>query len=164
MDGHLTGVGWREKKLNFELRTPDDKKSLVAVSVGDEVAIEVTRERSCIGYRAPDSGSLTPCPHGEKSISASQCLDCLTDAHILPCLRCTGERCANPLRRGDCVQPENHAVYLAAFGPGIFKVGVARWERRFERLAEQGARLALIVARDDGQQVRRVESQFRFAD
>jgi hypothetical protein len=80
---------------------------------------------------------------------------------ILPCLRCDGDRCRNPERRSSCVQPENHAVYLASFGPDLHKVGVARWERRHERVREQGARAALIIARDDGQMVRRLEQSIR---
>lgn len=56
------------------------------------------------------------------------------------------------------MQPDNHAVYLASFGRGMLKVGVARWTRREERIREQGAPLALIVARDDGQMVRRTET------
>jgi hypothetical protein len=161
LDGHLTGVGWRESALHFELRGEGDK-ALVAVAAGDEVALEVVGKRSCIGYRAPGSGTLTPCPHDAQG-SASQCPSCLTEAAILPCHRCTGERCTNSARRSACVRPRNHAVYLAAFGPDTFKVGVARWDRRFERLAEQGARVALIIAREDGQQARRLESQFKFA-
>jgi hypothetical protein len=163
VDGHLTGVGWRQERLHFEMRDAPEGKALVAISAGDEVALEVVGKRSCIGFRAPDSESLTPCPKSVEGIGASQCPDCFDSSKMLPCLRCNGERCTNPARRGECVQPYNHAVYLAAFAPGVFKVGVARWSRRFERLAEQGARLALIVARDDGQQVRRMESQFAFA-
>src|SRR5690606_17361353 len=87
----------------------------------------------------------------------SQCPECFQRAVILPCLRCDGERCRNPARRPSCVRPKNHALYLCAFGPGAIKVGVARWSRRAHRVAEQGAREALIVARDDGQMIRRYE-------
>jgi hypothetical protein len=66
--------------------------------------------------------------------------------------------CSNALRRDRCVVADNHVTYLASFGPGIVKIGVARWNRRVERLAEQGARAAIILARDDGQQVRRLET------
>jgi hypothetical protein len=163
MNGHCTGVGWLDQQLNFEVLDDSGEKILTSVSVGSEFAIELPFERRCIGYRAPDSQSLVPCPEHVLNTSSSQCADCFEKQQILPCLRCDGERCNNPARRNHCVQPENHAVYLASFGPGVVKVGVARWERRFERLAEQGARAAIIIARDDGQQVRRVESQFRFA-
>lgn len=155
MDGFCTGSGWRDENLFLELRGKE--KELLPIRVGQEVAFRVDGRRSCIGYRPPDDLSLVPCPDENSGISSSQCPACFERAHILPCLRCDGERCRNPERRSSCVQPENHAVYLAAFGPGLHKVGVARWGRRRERVLEQGARAALIIARDDGQMVRRLE-------
>jgi hypothetical protein len=51
-----------------------------------------------------------------------------------------------------------HQVYLAGFGPGLFKVGVAGAGRTPLRVLEQGAPVGLIVARaDDGMAARRLE-------
>ena len=155
MDGFCTGSGWRDDRLFLELREGDEK--LLPIEQGQELAFRVEGLRSCVGYRPPTDHHLLPCPDQKAGIKASQCPECFTRAAILPCLRCDGDRCRNPERRGSCVQPENHAVYLAAFGPGLHKVGVARWGRRRERVLEQGARAALIIARDDGQMVRRLE-------
>lgn len=79
----------------------------------------------------------------------------------LPCLRCVGDYCRNPARRQQCVVADNHALYLAAFSDQDVKVGVARWNRRQQRIAEQGARAGIIIARDDGQMIRRHEAQIR---
>lgn len=76
-------------------------------------------------------------------------------------MRCIGERCSNPLRRQSCIQPKNHAVYLAAYAPRTLKVGVARWERRLERVVEQGARAAFIIGQADGLAARRLEWQIK---
>lgn len=152
----ITGVGSGERGPMLEIRTATGGKDL-----RDPAAVRgwvVAGERQCIGYRAPDSEHLEPCPEGHITGRAAQCDLCLERAALLPCLRCTGLRCSNPERREGCVQPDNHAVYVAAFAPGIIKVGVARWHRRHMRIREQGARAALIVARDDGQQVRRLEA------
>lgn len=138
-----------------------DKPHLQAIRDGEEIGFRVVSARRCIGYRPPGAESLFPCPDEVRGISASQCEECFKRAKILPCLRCDGEMCRNPVRRPSCVRPDNHAVYLASFGHGILKVGVARWERRFDRVAEQGARAALVIARDDGQIVRRVEQTIR---
>lgn len=121
----------------------------------------VSGTRGCIGSRPPGAKSLLPCPDNVVGINTSQCKACADLAQLLPCHLCTGERCANPVRREHCVQPKNHAVYIASFGRGMLKVGVARWDRRVERISEQGARIALVVARDDGQSVRRVESAIK---
>jgi hypothetical protein len=160
VNGLCTGAGWREGGLALELRQ-DQEHTLHPLQPGEELAIKITGQRRCIGFRPPAGESLEPCPKEVVGISAAQCDECFANALILPCLRCDGERCRNPARRPVCVQPDNHAVYLASFGHGILKVGVARWERRNERVAEQGARAALIVARDDGQIVRRVEQMIR---
>ena len=66
--------------------------------------------------------------------------------------------------RGDCDLPldscrDEHAVYLAAFAPDLFKVGVTRHWRLIARLREQGAdRGALLSVVSNGAIARQVES------
>ncbi len=70
------------------------------------------------------------------------------------CARCTGD-CALPLET--C--REEHAVYLAAFGPATFKVGVTRSWRLETRLREQGAdRGAHLRTVPDGRLARQIEA------
>ena len=153
-------LGRRDEALSLELRG-DDGHFTLTLDAGGELAVELSGQRRCIGHRPPGSGTLVACPNQRTGTSSNQCPDCFAASMMLPCLRCEGDRCQNPKRRVACVQPDNHAVYLAAFAPGVYKVGVARWERRRERLVEQGARAAVIVGRDDGQQARRVEAQIK---
>ena len=71
-----------------------------------------------------------------------------------PCARCTGE-CSLPLE--SC--REEHAVYLAAFAPATFKVGVTRSWRLDRRLREQGAdRGAHLRTVEDGRIARQIEA------
>lgn len=158
--GLLTGSGWQSNEtFSLEFRR-DGEKILEEITIGDEISFHVGK-RICIGYRAPGMDELAPCPDSVEGLNIAQCQGCFKRAMILPCLRCTGERCNNPARRSECVSPYNHALYLASFAPGIIKVGVARWHRRKDRLSEQGARAAIIVARDDGQMIRRHEHQIK---
>ena len=66
--------------------------------------------------------------------------------------------------RGDCSMPletchEEHAVYLAAFAPATFKVGVTRSWRLDTRLREQGAdRAAHLRTVEDGRIARQIEA------
>jgi hypothetical protein len=66
--------------------------------------------------------------------------------------------------RGDCDRPletcrEEHAVYLAAFAPATFKVGVTRSWRLETRLREQGAdRGAHLRTVADGRIARQIEA------
>jgi hypothetical protein len=58
----------------------------------------------------------------------------------------------------DCYQ--EHAIYLAAFAPVTFKVGVTKRDDPTERLREQGAdRGAIIRYVDDGRIAREIEAE-----
>jgi hypothetical protein len=153
---HITGVGYDpERKLpRIEWRSPSDKGLLL---LPDSLAWRLSTTRLCIGYRAPDSHSLVACPEQVRGHTA-QCESCRERAMIVPCLRCRGDLCRNPARAPVCIQPENHGVYIASFGTGRVKVGVASWRRVRSRVREQGGRVALIVGRADGLKVRRMEA------
>jgi len=156
INGLITGSSYQDGRLEIEWRGESKKTS--ALSVGSEIRLKFISGRECIGYRPSDAGSLLNCPDQNIDINTSQCQECLQRAKIIPCLRCDGEVCRNTSKRDFCVQPDNHALYLASFAPGIIKVGVSRWTRRQERLLEQGAKRAIIIARDDGQMIRRHET------
>ena len=71
------------------------------------------------------------------------------------CARCTGTCLKDEM---DCY--EEHAVYLAAFAPDTFKVGVTRGWRLDTRLREQGAdRAAHLRTVSNGRIAREIESQ-----
>lgn len=70
------------------------------------------------------------------------------------CARCTGTCLKDEM---DCF--DDHAVYLAAFAPDRFKVGVTKLWRLETRLREQGAdRAAHIRTVEDGRIARRIEA------
>jgi len=102
-------------------------------------------ERHCAGTFV--DGRHVPCD----TAAAPHC-----DAHTerWPCARCRGD-CAKPIDACD----EEHAVYLAAFAPDAFKVGVTRSWRLEERLREQGAdRAVRIRTVEDGRRARQIEA------
>ncbi|WP_332898615.1 DUF2797 domain-containing protein [Haladaptatus sp. CMSO5] len=80
---------------------------------------------------------------------------CRLHTDMWPCAICTGN-CSMPI---DACH-EEHAVYLAAFAPDVFKVGVTRSWRLDTRLREQGAdRAAHILTVSDGRIARRKEAE-----
>jgi Protein of unknown function (DUF2797). len=102
-------------------------------------------ERRCAGVR--DGRHHEGCPNP----TAPYC-----DRHTgrWACAWCTGD-CDRPL--DTC--HEEHAVYLAAFAPATFKVGVTRSWRLETRLREQGADRAAHLQRvADGRTARRIEA------
>lgn len=110
----------------------------------DEVAFSLGR-RHCAGV--VEDGAHQSCAIEE----APYCAEHTTR---WACARCTGE-CSMPLPA--C--REEHVVYLAAFAPDNWKVGVTRSWRLDERLQEQGAdRGAHIRTVDTGRRARRIEA------
>lgn len=103
-------------------------------------------ERHCAGV--VDGDDHTPCAES----TAPYC-----DRHTTrwACARCTGE-CEKPLPTCH----EEHAIYLAAFAPATFKVGVTRSWRIETRLREQGAdRAAHLRTVEDGRIARQIEAE-----
>nr|WP_303650191.1 DUF2797 domain-containing protein [Halalkalicoccus sp. NIPERK01] len=103
-------------------------------------------ERRCAGTVV--EGIHRGCPNPE----APYC-DSHTSTWV--CARCTGTCLKDEM---DCF--EEHAVYLAAFAPATFKVGVTRAWRLDTRLREQGAdRGAHLHTVSNGRIAREMESE-----
>ncbi len=116
----------------------------LALEPGTELAYTLG-ERRCAG--TIDGSTHHTCP-------ADDAPYCSRHRSTWACARCTGD-CSKPLPACD----EEHAVYLAAFAPDTFKVGVTRSWRLETRLREQGAdRAAHIRTVADGRRARRIEA------
>jgi len=138
--GYDTGVDGQPALLVAS----DGDVSRVSLAAGRELDYGLG-ERHCAG--AYDDSGHTFCDRD----SAPYC-DRHTDRW--PCARCTGE-CSLPLE--SC--REEHAVYLAAFAPATFKVGVTRSWRLETRFREQGAdRGAHLRTVTDGRVARQIEA------
>lgn len=71
------------------------------------------------------------------------------------CARCTGSCLKDEM---DCY--DDHAIYLAAFAPDRFKVGVTKEWRLLDRLREQGAdRAAHVRTVENGRIAREIEAE-----
>ncbi|MFC7045230.1 DUF2797 domain-containing protein [Halobacteriaceae archaeon GCM10025711] len=102
-------------------------------------------ERHCAG--ATDGERHLPC-------DADGAPYCDVHASTWVCARCTGTCLKDEM---DCY--EEHAVYLAAFAPATFKVGVTRFWRLDTRLREQGAdRAAHVHTVSNGRIAREIEA------
>ncbi|WP_459193989.1 DUF2797 domain-containing protein [Halosimplex sp. J119] len=116
-----------------------------SLAPGTELAYSLA-DRHCAGVI--DDGSHTPCANPDAPY-------CDEHTYRWPCARCTGE-CSLPLE--SC--REEHAIYLAAFAPDTFKVGVTRSWRLDTRLREQGAdRAAHLRTVADGRVARQIEAE-----
>ncbi|WP_276258173.1 DUF2797 domain-containing protein [Haloglomus litoreum] len=145
-------------------RSPDP-----ALLLGDEGAVERVpltpgttldyglEERHCAG--AVVAADATDGPDGEaglrhRACGASRAPYCRDHTSTWACARCTGN-CDMPLE--NCHR--EHVLYLAAFAPDVFKVGVTKPDRLETRLREQGAdRAALLEHHPDGRVARQREA------
>lgn len=126
------------------LLAADGEVEYVDLTPGTEIAYTLG-ERHCAGV--VDDGEHVAC-------GADGAPYCDQHSHVWVCARCTGDCLKDEM---DCF--EDHAVYLAAFAPDTFKVGVTREWRLETRLLEQGAdRAAHIRTVDDGREARRIEA------
>lgn len=99
------------------------------------------------------AGTLTA--DGHVGCTASSAPYCDTHDQMWICARCTGTCLKSEM---DCY--EEHAVYLAAFAPSTFKVGVTKRDRLRTRLHEQGAdRGAHIRTVSNGRIAREIEHE-----
>lgn len=115
---------------------------------GERLALTLD-ERHCAG--AIDRSGETP---RHVRCDAPRAPHCPQHTDRWPCARCTGD-CDLPLETCH----EEHVVYLAAFAPATFKVGVTRSWRLDTRLREQGAdRAAHIRTVENGRIARQIEA------
>ncbi|WP_338741724.1 DUF2797 domain-containing protein [Haloplanus salilacus] len=115
---------------------------------GDAVGVEYVPldPGTTLDYRLGDrrcAGVVTD--DGHRPCDAAAAPHCPVHDSTWVCARCTGTCLKDEM---DCF--DDHAVYLAAFAPDTFKVGVTKRHRLETRLREQGA--------DRGAHVRTVEN------
>jgi len=122
----------------------DGDVEYVDLTPGTELAYRLG-ERHCAGVVEED---------GHAACDADGAPYCDDHSQVWVCAKCTGDCLKDEM---DCF--EDHAVYLAAFAPDTFKVGVTREWRLETRLLEQGAdRAAHVRTVDDGRAARRIEA------
>ena len=153
--------------VGYDTGVPDGEPALVLASGGDlerelltpgtDLALTLG-ERHCAGTIDYSGASeRAAAPDGARHLACDRPTAPYCDQHTdrWPCARCTGN-CDLPLE--SC--REEHAIYLAAFAPATFKIGVTREWRLETRLREQGAdRAAHIATVDNGRIAREREAE-----
>ncbi len=136
-------VGYRASSGTLML-AQDGEPQPLALTPGTELSYALG-ERHCAGVLTADRHRFcenTDAPY------------CQLHDQTWICARCTGTCLKDEM---DCTVP--HAVYLAAFAPTTFKVGVTKRDRLTTRLKEQGAdRAAHLETVADGRIARQHEA------
>lgn len=136
-----------------------------SVGHGDAATLLVTREGNL--EREP----LSPGRELAYSLGERRCAGVIDGTEHIPCERRTAPHCEQhdstwvcARCTGTCLKDEmdchqEHAIYLAAFAPATFKVGVTRRADPTVRLREQGADRGAIVRRvENGRIAREIEA------
>lgn len=148
-------VGYETERGDGE--TGDDPGAEAAVLVAEDGAVrrEPLRPDERLDYSLDDrrcAGVIDGSTHYDCKEDAAPYCEAHTSTWV--CARCTGDCLKDEM---DC--HDDHAVYLAAFAPETFKVGVTKEWRLRTRLREQGAdRAAHLRTVENGRVARQIES------
>lgn len=158
--GDCTGATWSTEGIKLAFGRGNDWRTTL-VPIGAELALAVDGERQCIGYR--DSDGFHRCPDHAPASWVAHCDRC----HQRNGLKSSGGGVSGSTSDDDApASGPSHVVYLASYAPGynaiqtenFLKVGTAGIRRVRERLSEQGAREALVIAAGSQLEVERLEA------
>jgi hypothetical protein len=152
----IIGFSWKNGEIlrpQLELQQlPGVETQLIDLTVPFRFNWVLSAERYCIGWM--DQTGRHPC--GKANVlenNHDQCFECENK---------TGFKSASWFggAPNDYMQEllkQDHYIYLAFFPPNIIKVGTAAAQRRYKRLMEQDALLAMFIAQADGFNIQKLE-------
>lgn len=157
----VIGLDWQRRRPSL-LHVHDDGDVTIQrpLETGTHVEIHVERLRDrCPGWI--DLSELTeprrrPCP--DRRTGRGQCDACTRREGFASCIRCDGHACQPLATAQQAFCRSEHVIYLAWFGTGQMKAGVAASVRHPDRLDEQGPAAAAVVARGPGPLAKRLEA------
>ncbi len=143
---HLcTGVRWHDRRAALVTHSSEEQRTVL--TLGEHIVLRTQSPRHCVGIF--DNGQRTACTKGAllpASSMRSQCVNCVNADPTTPYVRGYAKD------DGRCYQ-----LYLAWFGPKVFKVGMTAAERQASRLCEQAAIAFTWLARGSLTVIRRAE-------
>ncbi|MGR0158994.1 DUF2797 domain-containing protein [Paenarthrobacter nitroguajacolicus] len=153
------GVAWDSSSPSLRMFTPDSEFTDVALAQGSALGLRVIPGLWCLGHtkvHGPGDRTHVPCRSSSPAERGKQCGACFArdDSRLMHDFH-RGTSVPTGLR-AYLMQP--HWLYVATFANGATKVGTASAQRKWNRLAEQGAVHAAYVAQaEDGRVVRVLE-------
>lgn len=155
----IIDFAWTGK--NYELRPVCKLLNLKDSSLVDleltlpyNFAWELSSEKYCVGYHDAEAGGYVACPQqSEVQSQYERCPNCSAKDGFKQAFF-FGEE---PNERMVKHLAKEHYIYLAFFHPNTVKVGTVVANRKYKRLVEQDALLALIVATAPGNKIQELE-------
>jgi hypothetical protein len=161
MEKHIIKLSWASGTPCLEYRFPNDRsKNLSRLDLSrTPLSFKVLDKRVCIGSISLLDLSISPCRH-QKNLSGQkqkQCFVCSQKTGFQTCISCKGQSCESTSQDAISYCSHDHYVYLAYYPGDLVKVGTTAAVRKEQRLLEQGAEFAILVAKADGMDVRAIE-------
>ncbi|MGJ3189087.1 DUF2797 domain-containing protein [Paenarthrobacter sp. FR1] len=153
------GVVWDSSSPALRMFSPDTEFSDIALAQGTALGLRVIPGLWCLGHtkvHGPGNRTHVPCRSGSPAERGKQCGACFArdDSRLMHDFHRGGSVPTG--LRAYLMQP--HWLYVATFANGATKIGTASAQRKWNRLAEQGAVHASYVAHaEDGRVVRVLE-------
>ncbi|TVU65605.1 DUF2797 domain-containing protein [Paenarthrobacter nitroguajacolicus] len=153
------GVVWDSSSPALRMFSPDTEFSDIALAQGTALGLRVIPGLWCLGHtkvHGPGNRTHVPCRSGSPAERGKQCGACFArdDSRLMHDFHRGGSVPTG--LRAYLMQP--HCLYVATFANGATKIGTASAQRKWNRLAEQGAVHASYVAHaEDGRVVRVLE-------
>jgi hypothetical protein len=169
LEGFCTAISWTDDGITVGLRDSDNRFRRVLLAPDMQLALAVDGVRMCTGYRTGD-GARVACPDqaAAEGRRGASCEACFRRNQGMSQSYFRGGELAAEVADTD----RNTVVYLAGYANGqnraatknFMKVGTAGIHRVRERLAEQGARVALVIAITSEVEALRLEAAIRNMD
>lgn len=123
------------------------------------LSLQPLATRHCTGTYDAVSKKYIPCPYRRQVNAPYQnCYSCFEGIGFNPAFYHVSQEQLSA--RQQAYNQEPHCTYLAYFGPGVIKVGIARHARMQKRWLEQGARAAVVLQiTPDAYQARELEER-----
>ncbi|MCT9869315.1 DUF2797 domain-containing protein [Paenarthrobacter aurescens] len=153
------GVVWDSSSPALRVFPPDAEFTDIALAQGSSLGLRVIPGLWCLGHtkvHGPGDRTHVPCRSGSMAERGKQCGTCFArdDSRLMHDFHRGGSVPTG--LRAYLMQP--HWLYVATFANGATKIGTASAQRKWNRLAEQGAVHASYVAHaEDGRIVRVLE-------
>jgi len=161
MEKHIIKLNWTSGTPCLEYRLPNERsRDLHQLDLSrTPLSFKVLERRICIGSLSLLDLSISPCKN-QKDLSGQkqkQCYVCSQSTGFQTCISCKGQSCESTSQDAISYCSHDHYVYLAYYPGDLVKVGTTAAVRKEQRLLEQGAEYAILVAKADGMAVRAIE-------
>lgn len=152
-------VQWFENKPYFKLYDRAKNRTELKSALGN-IQMKKLSSKFCTGYYSLQEMTEYPCRQFIDLTNSkyNRCKNCEDLTGFSLCMMCKGFSCSATDKNALEFCRKDHLLYLAYFPNNNIKIGTTVYERRYERLLEQGAIFSYFIAKTNGMDIRKIET------